>query len=493
MAVSDARGAETYLNSQLPGLVEKLREASRRRVADQLLFVGSVALSAALIAFGLAAIAAAVFGDWQGSGTDIAIAAGIGVLAGLATAALLLRRPKLGDLARSADFHFSLRERVSTAVQIVERGQHQGSPLGLALVSDVRARSGVVDPKRLAPFHWRRMIYPVLAAILFAGATAFLPAKDTEQSPVIADVQPAMTETETADLADDLRRVADLLREDAATRDDPFLAAIARDVEQLGAELEAAELPDRQALIEELERIADFTAEAYAGPGAAALSERGLTPLLNTMIQELGQGPPQRIAEETQPNNGNAAPGDPADPAAAPAANQAALDDMLAEAEAERLEDARPDVARPGGEGAGAVDGGYVEAAQQALAEAAEREPGTPQDIAGGQLAGAAANADQGGGFLAGEGVQPLNGAEEEVDPFEMIGELILEDELDGDGHRIRIEVPQQAADVDMPTQVVVAGAWQQLPEKEVNRQLLTTGQREAVARYFGLAAEELD
>ena len=108
------------------------------------------------------------------------------------------------------------------------------------------------------------------------------------------------------------------------------------------------------------------------------------------------------------------------------------------------------------------------------------------------QPAGAAANAGQGEGDRAGDGVQPLGrGNPAKSTDLAATEQMLLPDPERRDGGRIRIEIPPDAtlSDVATPTSDA-SGGWRRIQEQPVERPALAAEGRRIVGRYFKRSTE---
>lgn len=477
------------------GINRRIAASARRALWDDLVVVGAWATAFALVVFAalLLADAAGIVPNTALTRALVAVGLGVAVEA-VGVAIVFVGRPRRIVFARAADRILGLQERISTAAELTARGGPK-SVVDRALIADAVARQRQVEPRALTPIRFG------LAAAIIASAALFVVLAVAVDSGIgetagqeTASVPPArLSQQEEASVGEDLQRIEAILARDAEERDDPFLAAVAREVGDLERQVEAGQIADRAALAEALDQLAGYAAEAYELGGEAAGSPEDLSRLLDTLAQSVRSPSPQ----PSQPPEIAAAP------AAGPSADQSEaqdettpqdLDDMLAEAEAEQmLEDARQFSPSPNldGEGANAQQSDYyVAAAAEQARLRAQQMNNPPEELAGGALAGAAANAEGGDSRIAGEGVSELGDAEGENDPFAVVGEMTLEDELDAEGRRITIDVPPEEMDITLDPGDVVAGAWAPLPEEEVTRFSSSPTIRDILSRYFRASAE---
>lgn len=487
---------ENGIDSNLAMLSGRLRAALSRAFWDRALLAIAIGIAAALVAY-----ATLRAGDRLVNGIELTTTtiwwsmAAAGVAASvIAVLVLFATRPTTADLARRADLQFVLGERLSTALQLAGQSPRQISVVGRALMRDADRRAADVNPRALVRFRWDRIVLVLLGALAFASVALTLqPGLDTLEDENAA-APATLSAAEQAETASDLRRIADALTADADTRDDAFINAIAREVEQLGAQVEAGDIPDRELLVAELDRLAELAADAYERADVQAGATQDLSRLLDATRQNVAS--PDQFMPEVG-NNALLGPENapPQTEGATPPAEGGPLDDMLADTEARQAADeaARQQTPRAGQPGEGVI-GDYYEAARaDAAARANERRAANQQQLEGAQLAGPAQNSNRGEGLIAGQGEQPLEGEIVETSPFETLGELLLEDELDGEGRRIKIDVPPEAEDIRLDAGDIVAGDWQRFEETDVLRSAYPLADRDILARYFRGLAEAVE
>ena len=484
---------------QLQGLTTRLNHAARRAVRDRVIFAAAIGIAAALASYGALLLTGAVF-DFETTAASAVLIVGTTALAVSAVgAAWAVRgRPTVGDLARAADRTFALRERVSTALQLVDRQRAKPNAIGIALLQDAEIRSNSVDPRTLSAYRVLR-IFVVIAASAAIVAVALLVQSAITRDKATASLPLQLTQDEQIQVGDDLRRLAVILEQDGSERSDPFLLALAREVNQLGAELEAGNVIDREAVALQLDRLAGFTALAYQTEGIGAGASEDLAKLLEAMAEDLRPPPAARSASGEPKVPPPASERQNARPEGqAAGAEQAGPDveDLLARAEAERVLEESPLFARQPGEAADAqVAGDYnAAAAEQEARRQANLRVNQDEDLVvgdGAQLAGPAADANAGESRLAGKGVEALEGEPGAVaDPFDVAGRMLLIDELDGEGRRIRVEIPPGAMDIQIAPGEFVVGDWRRQAESGVTRWPFALTDRAAVARYFRAVIE---
>ncbi|MCW5715044.1 MAG: hypothetical protein KIT43_11075 [Bauldia sp.] len=491
------------------GLSERLKMVQRRaaqRQAVRSLFVAATATLATFTLLGAGYLLAGrpaswVFGPVAGERAGIAgpllqtgIAAtlvGLVVLAGLA----VLNRHggnDIGSHARAADRRFGRKERFSTALEVA--GDRRGlSAVSQALMIDVAAHVAAIDPRDLVPVRISGPILAAAAMALFIGAAmlaalTYAPAAGVGTGATLPAQPAILAEAEREDVAEEIRRIAMALAEDAERRDDPYLGAIARELERVAEAVATEPTLDRAGLTADLERLRANTADAYGRAGETAGATGDLTRLVDGALREVIEGP--RGASPLSPEPGPRPAMEGGEPAA-PAAGEPGPD---AAAPAAFPPGAMPSPTPPGPGAAANTDDLYeLEALNVAAAEAARRAARNldqPGQLAGAVPIGAAADAGIGEGDAAGRGVRPLEGGAvtEFGTPPEIAGEMVLEDAREGDGRRLRMDTAPPGAGTGIPLaegERTDAG-WRQLPEQEVTRTIIQPSAADVLTRYFG-------
>ena len=411
-----------------------------------------------------------------------------------------LLTPDLPALARAADRTFALQERLSTALEVSAnlRSDSVLDPVRAALLADAERRTGAIDPRALVPLKLPRAAWAVPALIAAAILLQVVPpdafGRAAPGASTARDVSDdgRLSRQQAADTAANLRRIAEILDQDAAQRSDPYLRTIARTLERLSTEVARAAL-DRRQLAGELDRLLAHAQQAYAQgdrPAGQAATRRDATELLRSALDDI-----------TGNRQAGAAPARDPDPA---------VPEVGA---AERAPAGRP-VQRGERREAGSRTQSEQIAALRRLLPGVDiqwlfvDEDGNETDPraqierlmadeerrarAAAQPAGAAANAGQGEGDRAGDGVQPL-GRGNSAKPADLAAteQMLLPDPERRDGGRIRIEIPPDAAlsDVAAPTSDA-SGGWRRVQEQPVERPALAAEGRRIVGRYFKRSTE---
>jgi hypothetical protein len=407
---------------------------------------------------------------------------------------ILLRAPSLADLARMADRKCALRERLSTALEVDGNLQSTlGSDLvRAALLADAERHAGAVDPRGLFSLSLPRAAWLVPALLVIAILLQVVPPDAfSRAAPVASPARDAadagtLSGQQAADMAANLRRIAEILDQDAAQRSDPYLRTIARALERLSTEV-ARTTPDRRQLAGELDRLLAHTQQAYADnarPASQTSPRQAPADLLRSTLNELTRNRQTDTVAERD---------------ADPAPSQAAATERAPPVRpVQPPQERRPTGIRTPSDQIAAArrmlgadlpwvfldeDGAEVDPRSQIERLMADEER---RARAAAQPAGAAANAGQGEGDRAGDGVQPLGRGNAKNTDLAATEQMLLPDPERRDGGRIRIEIPSDAqrSDVAAPTSDP-SGGWRRAQEQPVERPSLAAEGRRVVGRYF--------
>jgi hypothetical protein len=417
-----------------------------------------------------------------------------------AVVVIFMKVPDPAALARAADLKFALKERLSTALEVAAAlppGATQ-DPVRAALLVDAEQRAGAIDMRALVSLRLPRAAWAVpgllVAALLLqvVPPDAFGRAEPGASTARNSSDDGALSRQQAADMAANLRRIAEILDQDAAQRSDPYLRTIARTLERLSSEVARATI-DRPRLASELNQLLALARQAYA-PGDRATNNqtsprRNPAQLLQTALDEItgnrqagaasardpdAAAPEATAAERNPPGRASQQPQERrVSGAQTPAEQMAAALRRLAGADLPWLFVDE--------------DGNEVDPRSQIERLVAEEE----RRARGGQPAGAAANAAQGEGDRAGDGVQPLGRGGAKMTDLAATEQMLLPDPQGREGGRIRIEIPPNAAlsDVAAPS-TDAGGGWRRVPEQAVERPALEAESRRIVGRYFKRSAE---
>jgi len=496
-----------------------LGRARRRTILLRTVSASFVALSCGLAIFCLLQIGYAALGrpDWLGSFGPAApdalarlmgdaggrhAAAGLLVaIAVFASLSLLALRgnPSLILLARRADRTFGSKERLSTALELRAAGEL--GPVGQALMSDIAARPSAIVVRRLVPFRFPPAAAAALALLALALVIVATGIGRPDETVTTEATAPVLDAGEREEIADSVRRIAALIEADATTRNDAFLAAVARELQQVGEAVANDAAMDRGDIAEALERLRSHAAAAYQAAGVAEGAATNLTRLVEAAVREV-QAPP--ATADVPPAGGIAAP------AGAPAAPQAGgpgetLPDRAAAPEAdlpleEMLTALEDDRELPPRFGIAATAVGELVPAYDEAPPPGAMAPGQPQgaevevELAGVVPAGAAANAGEGEGDAIGGGTRDLaDGTVTEFgEPIAKAGEMLLADVAQGDGRRIRLDAPPDAAALALAAgEITNGGGWVRMAERDIARPSLPPELRQVLQAYFRTTGAE--
>jgi hypothetical protein len=415
----------------------------------------------------------------------------------VAIVATVLRAPDLAALARAADRKFALKERLSTALEVaaaLPSGAAQ-DPVRAALLADAEQRAGIIDMRTLVSLRLPRVARALPALLLAAVLLQVVPPDAFSRGePGISTAREPfdggpLSRQQAADTAANLRRIAEILDQDAMQRSDPYLRTIARTLERLSTEVVRATI-ERPRLANELSQLLAHAQQAYTqgdGPTDRTTPRRNPSELLRSALEEVtgkrqagaapardtdpaapavvDRNPPGRPSQPQERRAGNART--PAEQMAATARRQLGADIPWVFVDEDGVEvDPRSQIER-------------------LMAEEERRARG------GGQSAGAAANAGRGDGDQAGDGVQPLGRGGAKTTDLAATEQMLLPEPTGREGGRIRIEIPPNAAlsDVAAPTGDA-GGGWRRMPEQSVGRDALEAEGRRIVGRYFKRSSE---
>jgi hypothetical protein len=417
---------------------------------------------------------------------------------GLVVAALvtLLQAPDLAALSRAADRKFALKERLSTALEIAATLPSNAAqdPVRAALLADAERRADTLDWRTLVSLRLPRAAWAVpallVAALLLQAVPpdAFGRAQLGASTARDSSVDGTLSSRQAADTAGNLRRIAEILDQDAAQRSDPYLRTIARTLERLSNEVARATI-DRPRLASELNQLLLHAQQAYAQSDRAIdqpATRRNPTELLRSALDEItgnrqaGKTPVRDTDSSVPEAADRGQPSRPSQPQERRASG--------ARTPAEQMAAARRQL------GADIPwifvdeDGNEVDPRSQIERLVADEER---RARAAAQPAGAAANAGVGEGDQAGDGVQPLGRGGAKTSDLAATEQMLLPDPQGRDGGRIRIEIPPNAAlsEVAGPSSDA-SGGWRRVPEQSVEREALEAEGRRIVGRYFKRSSE---
>jgi hypothetical protein len=426
------------------------------------------------------------------SGSILEAALGMFVVAFLVGCLVLCRRtPSLENFARIADHKLALRERLSTALDVDARVPPDArlDLVRSALLADVEGRAPDIDPRAIVKLGVPRAVWLLPTLAIIAALLHLVPIDAFASRNPMADSREnnALSKDAAENAIVNLRRIADLLNQDADQRADPYLRTIARALERLETEVEQASL-DRHQLADALDRLLAHSRQAYAQNGKSGRGEVGAeaVDLLAAAHDDIAVSPDRPPAPH-QPDNAGAI--------AAAAAEQAARGATPPASSPPRPRQARPGatVAPPLSNGApertdaqkdgdeyGDLETDLRTQKERAFAEQQRRMRAAVQAV------GAAADAGAGEGDRAGNGTRPLGDDVPTRTDLAPEADMLLPDQAGNNGRRIRIELTPhtELSDVAPPS----AGSdrnWRHIGEQPVARSAFDAEGRKAVGRYF--------
>jgi hypothetical protein len=492
-----SRGTAT----RLPALRDRLQTARRRWCIGALVTCAIRSMVAALALLCLQAAGerlhpgAATSGWlWPEAGSATAIEPALAMFAAaFAVGSLFLyqRTPDLQSFARAADRKLALRERLSTAVQVDERTPPDApfDAIRSALLANVEGRAPDIDPRAIVKLGVPRAVW-LLPALAMIAALLHLAPIDAfvSRNPVAASRENnALSQDAAENAIVNLRRIADLLNQDADQGADPYLRTIARALERLETEVERASL-DRHQLADALDRLLAHSRRAYAqnGMGGRGEVDRKAVDLLAAARDDIAGLPPA----PRQPDNAGAA--------APAAAEQAARGATPPASSLSGQRQARPGatVAPPLSNGApnrtdAQKDGDEYGDLETDLRTQKERAFAEQQRRMRAAVQAVGATADAGEGDRAGNATRPLGNDAAARTDLAPGSDMLLPDQTGNNGRRIRIELTPQTEVSDVaPPSAAGDRNWRRIEEQPVARSAFDAGDRKAVGRYFMPPAE---
>jgi hypothetical protein len=481
--------------TRLPALRACLRAARRRWRIGALL---TCAIWSMVAALAVTCLQSATVLLLQGAAISYFLAPGSGsvlkpVLGMFAVAfvvgCLVLRRrtPNLENFARAADHKLALRERLSTALDVDARVPPDAplDPVRSALLADVEGRAPDIDPRAIVKLGVPRAVWLLPALAIIAALLHMVPIDPFARNPVaFSRENNALSKAAAENAIVNLRRIADLLNQDADQRADPYLRTIARALERLETEVEHASL-DRHQLADALDRLLAHSRQAYAqnGKGGRGEVDAKAVDLLAAAHDDIAGLSPDRPPAPRQPDNG----------ATAPAAAEPAAGGATPPASSPRPRQARrgATVAPPLSNGApnrtdGQKDGDEYGDLETDLRTQKERAFAEQQRRMRAAVQAIGADAGAGEGDRAGNATRPLGNDAATRTDLAPGSDMLLPDQTGNNGRRIRIELAPQTelSDVAPPS----AGGdrnWRHTREQPVARPAFDAGDRKAVGRYF--------
>lgn len=463
---------------------EKLRQVRQKLLLRVLLHCLAHSAGVAILLYAIL--------SWVGSWSQplsFYVSLGGFVLSFLTLAAIRISRlPGTVAVARLADSHFELDERLSAAVEAAATAES-------GLITDLQqadARNHVeqVDPVSMVPMRLNR---PTVAfgsiALLALLVTLLVPAG--ADSPLNVNSQPQeFTQQQLSDTAEEIKRVAESLAADASEQDNDYVSAIARALEDLAQQLDRGEvtrteLTESLDLIAEHLTLADHSALEYASQlrelgqqELAAPSTPQSEPEAQSTAQEMSDGF-DLLADAPVPTFQANAGGDSESDGAAVEQEQQL--DAAAQQDSPQL---------LGMEDNSATARHYMEPDPEMVARLEERrqqmlaEGATPD---GAVPVGAAQQSTAGEGDIGGEGAGETSDAEQTDVDFAFDDEEIqLPTAGNTEGQRVTVEASPDTVFTDTDGAVQFAFShWLTSEEAPLEQSLIGLRQQDAVMRYF--------
>ncbi|OPZ16933.1 MAG: hypothetical protein BWZ10_01315 [candidate division BRC1 bacterium ADurb.BinA364] len=229
-------------------LRRRLRNIEALRRVLRCLVVAAVASCGVILADRLLALEV---DEWAVAGALAAAAAVCGAVWALA------RQPGLHEAAALADRKLNLRERISSALYLLESER----PMDRAVVEDAASRAALVRVGDVFPYPFYRELKWLIAAVAAGACMALIPPMDLFASldkPAVA-LQP-IPPREAEKAAERLKEIKEKLNERAQLKDPLRLALIEKDLEQLQKDFEARKL-DRAQAVAKLSKMNEQLAE----------------------------------------------------------------------------------------------------------------------------------------------------------------------------------------------------------------------------------------
>lgn len=405
--------------------------------------------------------------------TYVAIAAGTGALISASTLAILaiVKAPSAVETAREVDGRLSLKDRLSSALEVADRvpAANDGETLlRSALFADAGRMASTILPAALRTRRPRRWLWIVpILLVGVAGLGALHQTRELAGIPA-ALVPSTLAEEERKATDATLREIVALIRQDDAATRTPVLEALARTAEAVRNDLASGEL-DRTELKQTLEDLSRQATQASGDFGNATASRISKT--LDEQISALERGPRQ-IPEEPTTTGTTAG------------SSQARSTDVATPSEPLPTADAAQTTLQPGqtppeGTQYYSPDPHAISQQMAERAQAQQNQAGTP--------AGGARDADRGGN-QAGEGVRPLVASMDELAALSAasLETMVLPQNDASTGQRVRIStVPPEVLPGRLIDGNTDTAGWQVGEAEPLNRSEASRRNLEILQRYF--------
>jgi hypothetical protein len=355
----------------------------------------------------------------------------------------------------------------------------------------VERRAPDIDPRTIISLDVPRAIWLVPALLIIAALLHVVPIDALASRNPVSNARESSTLSKDAveNALSNLRRIADLLKEDADQRADPYLRTIAREIERLGTEVEHASL-DRRQLASTLDRLLAHSRQAYAqnrNRDSGEAHAKAIDLLAAARDDIAGLNPDRLTAPHPRENAGAIAPA--AAEGAVPGATMPASSPSQPQRQARTAAAIAPPLpnstpnrgdAQKDGDDYGDLEADPRTQKERAFAEEQRRIR------AAAQVVGAAADAGAGEGDRAGNGTRPLGNSDPTRTGLAPGADMLLPDQAGNDGRRIRIELTPQTtlSDVAPPSESGDRN-WRHAAEQPVARSVLDASDRKVLGRYF--------
>ncbi|HLR45991.1 MAG TPA: hypothetical protein VK092_02460 [Deinococcales bacterium] len=448
----------------------------------------------------LRSLTAALAGTLAAAGLWLAVSALLGreaqfvpVTLGAAAAALLLAAVITvlvpTDAAAASRFVEAadpdLHARLSTGLEL-EKQDGTAGPVRQAQLADALHTAGKLKPEERIPLGPPRPLFAylgsaaaVLAVALIIHQPGTTPAADPA-APERTAAEERLSSEEQAEVAENLRELAELFSGLDEEEEDPYLRAIARQLEEL-SERVAADGADREETAAELERLLQHTRTVQDIQETPEQKERlaELPEQLESALQDVLE-PPEALAE-------GAADETDGDAEAAADAQAETAGDAAGPSLQDLLDPDGDDSSVATAAGEQGESGSYYEMSldDDAIAELAERAMEQAESAPDGDIIGASDESGAGDSQLAGEGTQDLFGDEEGgALASEEIEQLDVPEETNPDGRRVRVEVAPEAELTEVRMTPLGRMTWNRMSEAPTQRERVSTGSRSLTARF---------
>lgn len=487
--------------SALAGVVGRLNEARLRLVGQGALRAACWSATAAIVLFAVLELVGRlrptwwqdVFGTHEPPSLVLVATLTAAVMLAGGIVAAVLSAPPIEVLARMADQTFGLRERISTALEIERRSAGKRPAVVAAMISDAVGRSGAIDPAVLAAFRFpRTALFVPLAAVAAAAVFFLVPVQPMAAGdPIEARLSAPLGDDERAAVVDDIRRVAEVIDQEAVAHADAYMQAVANTLSELGEQIALAPETTRGTILRELGDLREHA--VVAGGTWRVASGASIPKLVEALEQSVALPSMTRVAGPA----GQEAPPDELDSlgqttTGKPPVPTLAVESMLAELER------RNDAARAAASGQAGTEAEVLDAVKSAQTQAAPGVPDANQNsnaqVSGIQADGIAQNklpnaTDEWiGDELVGQpGAAIGSGTVAELLDLETVSEMVVTGEDTGVGDSVEAEITPDTKLTEITEQSLSADteAWRRNTESEAGRYAIGIDDRDTVSRYM--------